>query len=340
MRARPTRSARSHKPQYLLAAIVPALIVVLSVSGFVWAQKDVTIVVDGRDIQMKTQASTVAALLEQAEIVVDDDDVVTPSLDSVIDSGATIVVRHSVPVVLDLSGSTVPIDVVGDTVADALIAAGADPASNPGVTPSAATPLRPGMTIHVPDVFVRVAQEEVTVAPPVVYRKDPSLPEGRREVVRTGVSGRAMKVYRMLVTNGTQGSPVLTAERTVQSPKARVIAVGTASRSRNAAIASGKAGARPPAGGKKLRVETTAYSAAQKGLSDRTATGAKAVRGVIAVDPRVIPLGTKVFVPGYGYAVAADTGGDIKGNRIDLCFQTVAECFKWGRRTVTITIID
>ena len=71
-----------------------------------------------------------------------------------------------------------------------------------------------------------------------------------------------------------------------------------------------------------------------------TATGARARRGVIAVDPRVIPLGTHVYVPGYGYAVAADTGGAIKGRRVDLCFETVAECDRWGRRDVTIIVLD
>jgi 3D (Asp-Asp-Asp) domain-containing protein len=61
---------------------------------------------------------------------------------------------------------------------------------------------------------------------------------------------------------------------------------------------------------------------------------------VIAVDPRVIPLGTHVYVPGYGYAVAADTGGAIKGRRIDLCFETVGQCDRWGRRDVTIIVLD
>ena len=84
MRTRPRRSARSHKPQYLVAALIPALIIVLSISGFVWAQKDVTVIVDGDEHRMKTQASTVGALLEEAGVSVDADDVVTPSLSAVL----------------------------------------------------------------------------------------------------------------------------------------------------------------------------------------------------------------------------------------------------------------
>ena len=64
------------------------------------------------------------------------------------------------------------------------------------------------------------------------------------------------------------------------------------------------------------------------------------------MDPSVIPLGTKLYVPGYGYAVAADTGGSIKGSKIDVCFWTGGEgpakiaAHAWGRRTVTVTIVE
>jgi 3D (Asp-Asp-Asp) domain-containing protein len=89
-----------------------------------------------------------------------------------------------------------------------------------------------------------------------------------------------------------------------------------------------------------MRVVATGYSAKQPGLDSTTATGALARRGVVAVDPSVIPLGTRMFVPGYGYAVAADTGGAVKGAHVDLCFDTVAEAVDWGRRSVTIVILD
>lgn len=92
--------------------------------------------------------------------------------------------------------------------------------------------------------------------------------------------------------------------------------------------------------GKVFTMVATAYSPEEPGLSDSTATGLKAQRGVVAVDPRVIPLGTRVHVEGYGNAIAADTGGAIKGMRIDLCFDTLAECNAYGRRTVRVEILD
>lgn len=92
--------------------------------------------------------------------------------------------------------------------------------------------------------------------------------------------------------------------------------------------------------GRSLLMVATAYSPEEPGLTDHTATGLRAQRGVVAVDPRVIPLGTRVHVEGYGNAIAADTGSAIKGNRIDLCFDTLAECNAYGRRMVRVEILD
>ena len=88
-----------------------------------------------------------------------------------------------------------------------------------------------------------------------------------------------------------------------------------------------------PAGGRLFVADAVAYH-----LPGRTASGLPVGVGVIAVDPTVIPLGTRVFVPGYGPAVAADVGSAIKGNIIDLWMPSTAAARAWGRRTVTITI--
>lgn len=92
--------------------------------------------------------------------------------------------------------------------------------------------------------------------------------------------------------------------------------------------------------GKSMTMVATGYSAQEPGLDENTATGMKAQHGVVAVDPRVIPLGTRLYVQGYGYAIAGDTGSAIKGNRIDLCFDTLAEVEAYGWRTVRVDILD
>ena len=95
-----------------------------------------------------------------------------------------------------------------------------------------------------------------------------------------------------------------------------------------------------PGYGKVIHVEATAYSSQEPGLSAYTATGTICRRGVIATDPSFIPLGTKVYIPGYGYAVAEDTGGAIIGNKIDVAFDTIDECYQFGRQFIDIYIIE
>ena len=85
--------------------------------------------------------------------------------------------------------------------------------------------------------------------------------------------------------------------------------------------------------GKQLTVVATAYS-----LHGGTASGLPTGPGVVAVDPTVIPLGTRMYIPGYGPGIAADTGTAIKGLRIDLWFPKLSQAENWGRRTVTITL--
>jgi 3D (Asp-Asp-Asp) domain-containing protein/peptidoglycan hydrolase CwlO-like protein len=89
-----------------------------------------------------------------------------------------------------------------------------------------------------------------------------------------------------------------------------------------------------PAGdGQTLTVVATGYA-----LRGRTATGLPTAWGVVAVDPSVIPLGTRMTIPGYGEGIAADTGSAVQGNMIDLWFPTAAQALGWGRRTLTITL--
>ena len=89
----------------------------------------------------------------------------------------------------------------------------------------------------------------------------------------------------------------------------------------------------PPAHGTKMTVSSTGYC-----LKGNTATGVPTSPGVVAVDPTVIPLGTRMYVPGYGEGVAADTGSAVKGQTIDVWFESCAKAIAWGRKTVTITL--
>jgi 3D (Asp-Asp-Asp) domain-containing protein len=110
-------------------------------------------------------------------------------------------------------------------------------------------------------------------------------------------------------------------------------AVDVATTTASVALPPVTAVAAAPSDARTITVTSTGYS-----LPGRTATGIPVGWGVVAVDPSVIPLGTKLTIPGYGEGVAADTGGAVRGDTIDLWFPTLAQAHAWGRRTVTITL--
>ena len=108
----------------------------------------------------------------------------------------------------------------------------------------------------------------------------------------------------------------------------------TASEAVTTPVATAETAALAPAGEKyRLRVDAVAYH-----LPGVTASGMSVGKGVVAVDPKLIPLGTRLFIPGYGRGIAADVGVAIKGRIIDLWMPTNAAARKWGRKTVTITV--
>ncbi len=281
----------------------------------------------------------------------------SPALDLAVDDGSTIVVRHSIPVQIDCNGDLLSLDVVGTTVADALVAAGLDPSLGLHVSPAVEEPLRKDMTIVAKDVFLRISQEEVEIPFDVIERPDPKKLVGQTSVVSEGKVGRAIRVYEIVVTGGVEGTRYVKAEEVLTEPVAQVVAVGTKKAAKQVLVTSRSTHVAPtptkaPTAGKKLTVTSTAYTpwdASCGGLAvierKLKAYNVPSGWGIVAVDPKVIPLGSKVYVSGYGNAIAADTGGAIKGNRIDVCFWTGGEsasrraAINWGRRSVTITVI-
>lgn len=183
-----------------------------------------------------------------------------------------------------------------------------------------------------PEQYIKITRVEETieleqepVAPPDVRRPDRSLPVGREKVVQEGQPGIKYNKYQVKIVDGVEVERQLLETWIQVQPEPRVVAYGSRAYPAVAARA-----------GETLRFESTAYTH----TGNRTATGIWPYRGIVAVDPRVIPLGTRMYVEGYGYAVAQDTGGLIKGNIIDVFMDTEEEAIQWGRRMVNIRIID
>jgi 3D (Asp-Asp-Asp) domain-containing protein len=179
-----------------------------------------------------------------------------------------------------------------------------------------------------------VIKKRETIPYPTIYQDNPRLLMGLVLNQQEGQSGEKEKVFRIILQEGREVKRILLEERILAEPIPRIVSRGTAGSKITQKVVE-KFNVL-----KTLVMKATAYSRYDKGCNDITATGRRARRGVVAVDPRVIRLGTKVYVEGYGHAIAADTGGAIKGQRIDLCFNTVREAKKFGRQKVKVHILE
>lgn len=179
----------------------------------------------------------------------------------------------------------------------------------------------------------RVVQTVVkTIPSEIKYEFSRTVGPGRLVKVQDGEPGKLVKFIQISYQNGKPvRSQVLKVDRT--EPKPTIFHMGKSS------VATSRGSFTR---GKVVTMSASAYDpSAGRGryATGITASGMKAQYGVVAVDPRVIPLGTRVFVEGYGFAIAADTGGAIKGNKIDLCYPTRRECMQFGRRKVKVHIL-
>lgn len=163
--------------------------------------------------------------------------------------------------------------------------------------------------------------------------------QGRLRSLEAKVAERAAYIDSLRQAQRLSARRVATLEAQARAAERRSAELQVSSRRLPAAPLAGEAAApitaspAAPTGGRRLTVASLGYS-----LRGRTASGLPVGTGIVAVDPNVIPLGTRMVVPGYGEAVAADTGSAIRGAMIDLWFPTVAAARRWGRRTVVITL--
>ena len=146
---------------------------------------------------------------------------------------------------------------------------------------------------------------------------DPTLPAGSSKVVQEGRNGQIKNQVQITYHAGTEfSSQVLSSQK--EPPVTEVVAVGPSELTVDTGLGNLHYS-------QKLTLWATAYDSSCYGCSGRTATGLQTGYGVVAVDPSVIPLGSRLYIAGYGQAIAGDTGGSVKGNRIDLGFNNVAQ---------------
>lgn len=197
------------------------------------------------------------------------------------------------------------------------------------VTPNLEAPLTNDLKVTVVRVARKIERRDIPIPFETITRFDRRV--ARPIVLHAGKPGIKRQTVSIFMKDGQETERTLLESRVVQEPTPKRVVIGRAS-------------ALPARGARAMLMEATAYDPGPLSCgpyaSGRTAIGMKAGKGVVAVDPRVVPLGTRLYIEGYGPAVAGDVGRAIRGKRIDLGFNTRSEALAFGRRPVNVYVVD
>jgi 3D (Asp-Asp-Asp) domain-containing protein len=298
----------------------------------------VTIVQDGAGATFVTHAKTVSDFLAERNIVPNSADAIEPPLDTQLSEGMRIEYRPAVAVVLqtgrDRRELMTAAQNVGQVLAAQNISLGPDDRVQPGLDEN----ITSGSVIRVTRESTWTVHSRQRIAAGVVNRYSPALAPGRTKTI-AGSPGMMELTTRFVQRDNEALAQQIVNVRVVRQPRAQLVLHGIGEYAAFASIAQRGFDATLRFAGDALRMVATAYTAGCSGCSGITASGRVAGHGVVAVDPRIIPLGSRLYIPGYGHAVAGDTGGAIHGNRIDLGFNSLRDALLFGRRAITVYIL-
>lgn len=267
-----------------------------------------------------TTAQTVGEALRQAQIILYLGDQVQPSLGSPISPGLHISIQRSLPIRVQVGGRTLKTRTRAKTVAGALAEMGVGLSGLDRVEPALDARLAHDIEMKVTRVFEEIVIKEKIVPFETVFQADPNLPIDTQEMTILGADGITRERYRLRYEDGQEVSRLLEDTWVAQEPTQRVIAYGQLITPQTLTAEDGA----QITYWRKVRMYASSYSAGTAGVATgeswygRTYTGDPMRKGIVAVDPRIIPLRSKVYVPVYGYGDALDVGSAIRSKRIDL----------------------
>ena len=330
--------------------ILTALAIAATLSlGFLMYQSSlntVTLQLDNETITVVSSAKTVEELLMEEFITLNKDTYMNVDLNQTIEEQMNIIIKNPSLYTISYAATDFEIKSFEDTVGDILMEVGIELGEKDFTYPSLDEKVHSGDSIE----LFRVKEELETIEEPIsferVVNKNNQMDLGMSKVVQKGSDGTKVSYYNKRYVNGELVSSELVKEEITKDPISEITEKGT-----KALIVTSRG---DTSYRKAIVMTATAYDLSFESTGKRpgdryyglTASGTKARPGVVAVDPRVIPLGTKLYVQSldgskdYGFAIAEDKGGAIKGNKIDLFFETATQVSNFGRRKVKVYILD
>jgi uncharacterized protein YabE (DUF348 family) len=290
----------------------------------------------GSVTQNATGAPTVAAFLQQRGIAIGPNDFVSPSADTPISDRLTIAYRAAIPVTIVTAKQKRRVVTTADDVGSMLEQQGIALGRNDQVTPALDDRVPANGVVRIVRVLKWQHVMREKIAAPVVRRLDFAVAPGSQRVLSKGAPGVKLVMVGYTQRDGGSVTARVVATHVIRRARPRVLAVGVGEYDAFERFAQHGVNRASKMIAQAITMVATAYTANCAGCSGITAIGRPAGHGIVAVDPNVIPLGTRLYSPGYGFAIAGDTGGAIVGNRIDLGFDSYSDAMRFGRRELTV----
>lgn len=310
-----------------------------------YKMNDIKLIIDGNSRCISTFSSNVDDILKKQEIQLSETDFINVDKSEPVRGSSTIIVKTNKNIELKINNEILNLKTYANTVEGFLKEKKIQYDENDIVSPKLVTKLEPRMSITLDKVDEKVVTEYESIPFKTSITSNNSFSKGTNYVSQKGIDGLIeVKKYQKFI-NGLLKEDIVLGKLKIKDPVTQILQKGTGTKlvasrgsSRYKKIMTMKASAYD------LSYESTGKRPGDKGYGI-TASGMKARKGVVAVDPKVIPLGTKLYIesldgtPDYGYAVAGDTGGAIKGNRIDLFYNDVNFVNKYGIKKVKVYVL-
>ncbi len=349
MQERKQNMVKRKNPFIRMAVLVIPLVVLLLLSQTVFAQTTY-VINDGSRVLVHTSSATdPAAVLNEAGLALGADDTYTTQTGIGV---SEITVQRSHTVTIDNGGELLEVTTTDETVGELLSRLSISLEGHVAVSVPLEMDTHSGMVITLSRTVQDVQTYTTAIAHDVTYYNDYSMPAGTTLVVTEGKDGQMLCTANVVYVDGKETNRTVLEQTVIEQPVSEVIAVGVGGEPLRAEKAADELVITDrhiilPTGEVLTYTDTmqavgTAYSHFDAGCDMITATGTTVHTGTVAVDPSVIPLGTRMFIISndgeyvYGVACAEDTGSSIKENRVDLYFSTVQACMNFGVRGVTI----
>lgn len=308
--------------------------------------KQVTICEGEETVELMCFENSVHGLLKNQGISLQEKDRIIPDLDTPLRDGMEIVIKRAEPLFVAVDGQRKTIMTAADTLEEALKQGDIQVGTDDIVEPNIDGPVEGNMEVKIVRVTHQRVVDEREIPFETVVEYDDRMDKGIEKVVKKGQNGIMREEMLVAYHDGEEISRETASQEVLKEPVNRMVKKGTRD-----TVATTRGNVRFK---KAIYMSATAYDATFESTGKNpgdphygiTRSGTKVRPGVVAVDPKVIPLGTKLYVqsldgtPDYGFASAEDTGGAIKGNKIDLYYESPEDVRKYGRRNVLVYILE